>query len=264
MNVADGEDMKFASLLFAGLLLAAATPALAQTPSPGADHIAAAQAAAQAGDKPEAFRQMELAAKAGNVLIAYFLGRAYEQGGDVAKDNAKALAYYQQAADGGHLDAEYRIGLRYLNGQGLPRDRDRGVDYLFRADNHGSLPANQELTRIAEAEGRKLVCAKAAIARLGYGPARTSTAMLGKANQFVRASGSGGDLVELYGPDPDASYGPALYSAVRLRIQGYGRTVEKRVAGGQSSVTFQEYEDLGAPSAQGDKDAAAIKAECGL
>lgn len=260
--------MKFARLFTAlagsGLLLAAAASAPAQTSGPGAEHIAAAQAAAKAGDKPEALWQMELAAKAGNAWAAYFLARVYEQGDGVPKDEAKALAFMQQAAEAGHLDAEYRIGLRYLNGQGLPHDRDRGVDYLFRADNHGSLPANQELTRIAEAEGKKLACAKTAIARLGYGPARTSTAMFGKANQFVRASGSGGDLVELYGPDPDASYGPALYSAVRLRIQGYGRTVEKRVAGGQSSVTFQEYEDLRAPSAQGDKDAAAIKAECGL
>ncbi|MDG2531181.1 tetratricopeptide repeat protein [Caulobacter endophyticus] len=254
--------MKFAPLLTALVLVAA--PALAQEQTPGAGYIAAAQEAAKAGNKDEAFRQMELAAKAGNVLVAYFLARAYESGGDVAKDEVKALAYLRQAADGGHMDAEYRLGVRYLNGQGLAADRDKGVDYLVRADRHGSMPAFNELARIAKAEDDKLVCAKAAIERLGYERAKTTMAMFGKANEYVRAAGSGGDFVALYGPDDSGMIAATRYRAVRLKIDGYSVARPKQVSGGASSVTFYEYEGRGAPSAQGAKDAEFVNKACGL
>ncbi|AYV46105.1 hypothetical protein CFHF_16410 [Caulobacter flavus] len=255
--------MKFAALLAAGALLVAA-PALAQEAAPGAQYVAAAQEAAKAGNKEEAFRQMELAAKAGNVMVAYFLGRAYEQGGDVPKDEARALAYFKQAADGGHMDAEYRIGMRHLSGEGLPRDRDKAIDYLVGADRHGSMRANAELSKIAQAEDQKLVCAKEAIARLGYERARTTTAMFADANEFVRPAGSGGDFVSLYGPDDGSMMAASRYRAVRLRVEGYRAVREQKVSGGSASVTFYEYEGRGDPSAQGAKDAEFVRKACGL
>lgn len=254
--------MKFATLLVAAAV--AATPALAQEETPGAQYIAAAQEAAKAGNKDEAFRQMDLAAKAGNVLVAYFLARAYESGGDVPKDDGRSLAYLRQAADGGHMDAEYRLGLRYLNGQGLPADRDEAVDYLVRADRHGSMPAFNELARIAKTEDQKLACAKEAIERLGYERAKTTTAMFGKANEYVRAAGSGGDFVALYGPDDGGMIAATRYRAVRLKIDGYSVARPKQVSGGASSVTFYEYEGRGAPSAQGAKDGEFVRKACGL
>ncbi|WP_158278067.1 tetratricopeptide repeat protein [Caulobacter endophyticus] len=256
--------MKFAALFAAGALLAAAPVARAQEPTPGAQYIAAAQEAAKAGNKDEAFRQMELAAKAGNVLVAYFLGRAYEQGGDVPQDETKALAYYSQAAKGGHMDAEYRLGMRHLKGEGLPRDREKAIDYLVSADRHGSMQADAELRTIAQAEDQKLSCAKDAVARLGYERARTTTAMFADANEFVRSTGRGGDFVSVYGPTDGSLLPTSRYRAVRLLVEGYRTVREQKVSGGSSSVTFYEYEDRGDPSAQGAKDAEFVRKACGL
>lgn len=155
------------------LLMAAATPAEAQSVKDGITKWQSGDAAGAAGI------WAKLAAK-GDADAAFNLGQAYRLGKGVPLDLAKAQSYFEQAARKGHLDGQVTLGLllfqngnqvsamRWLkaaaargepramlvvgtamyNGDGLPRDPVTGYAYVSRAAALGLAPAKSTLAEL--------------------------------------------------------------------------------------------------------------------
>jgi uncharacterized protein len=62
------------------------------------------------------------AAKRGDPVAEFFLGRAYFQGKDVAQDYGKAAELFRKAAEQGNAQAQNDLGVMFENGFGVERD----------------------------------------------------------------------------------------------------------------------------------------------
>ena len=73
------------------------------------------------------------------------LGRMYQKGQDVNRDDREALRWFQQAGEQGLAEAQYRAGLNYYRGEGAERDYDKARQWFARAAQQGYAAAQAQL-----------------------------------------------------------------------------------------------------------------------
>jgi TPR repeat protein len=72
---------------------------------------------------------MREAAKNGQALAQYQLGRHYTQKGDYVR----AYNWFKKASDQGYVKALYMVGLCYSLGRGVPQNQDVAQEWFARA-----------------------------------------------------------------------------------------------------------------------------------
>ena len=85
----------------------------------------------------EALKWYRKAAEVGYAQAQYALGRLYEEGKGVEKDEEEALDWYSRAADGGWARAMYRIGVCYEEGKVVRRDKAEALKWYRKAAEAG-------------------------------------------------------------------------------------------------------------------------------
>jgi TPR repeat protein len=88
-----------------------------------APSVAVVQLAAQqtkADQKP--IEEVKAKAEAGNAGSQVELGRRYEQGKGVAKDQAEAVKWFRKAAEQNFAKAQFNLGVCYAHGEGVAKD----------------------------------------------------------------------------------------------------------------------------------------------
>lgn len=91
-----------------------------------------------------------LADKEQNADARYQLGRMYEQGAGVPKDELKAMQIYQQAAQEGSGPAALKIGNAYYTGQGVEKDYKKAFQWYQKAAEKNNYPAQYNIGLMLE------------------------------------------------------------------------------------------------------------------
>ena len=86
-----------------------------------------------------------LASKEENVEALYHLGRMYENGYGVEKDEEKALEFYQQAADKENDKAALKIGNAYYTGKGRGKDYQEAFKWYTASAQKGNYSAQYNI-----------------------------------------------------------------------------------------------------------------------
>ena len=96
--------------------------------------------AASHGDYGTALRLLNPLAAEGNAEAQAVLGKMYETGQGVAKNDAEAAIWYRKAADQGDARAQYNLGIMYDFGQGVPQSSAEAAKWYRKAadQNHTS------------------------------------------------------------------------------------------------------------------------------
>lgn len=95
----------------------------------------------------EALRE---AASTGDAAAQYRLGRMYETGRRMARNEAAAVMWYHRAADRGHAEAQFRLGLMYASGRGVHRDPAKAAKWFRSAADQGVSAAARHLRRLTK------------------------------------------------------------------------------------------------------------------
>ena len=88
-----------------------------------ASSVAVVQLAAQqtkAGQKP--IEEVKAKAEAGDAESQVELGRRYDEGEGVAKDQVEAVKWFRKAAEQNYADAQYNLAICYERGDGVAED----------------------------------------------------------------------------------------------------------------------------------------------
>jgi uncharacterized protein len=131
-------------------------PAGAPVAVPAADAAtkATAIAAYDAKNYREALRLFQPLAEKGDAEAQYYVGRMYEKGQGVSKDQEQVVKWYTLAAQNGHAGAQYRLAVGHAYGfAGLERDEQEAGMWLQRSAEGGHKKAQKYLGR-AYADGR--------------------------------------------------------------------------------------------------------------
>ena len=137
-----------ASLFMATALFGA--PSHAETMPPNSQALMAYQAK----NFREAMRIYRPLAEKGDAEAQYYVGRMYEKGEGVRKDEREVVKWYHRSAEGGYAAAQYRLAVGYAFGlAGLSRNQDEAAKWLHKAAEGGHKKAQRYLGR-AYAEGR--------------------------------------------------------------------------------------------------------------
>jgi uncharacterized protein len=90
------------------------------------------------------------AIKSGASPVAWYgLGRLYEQGRGVSRDNARALELLMKAAKQEYVLALYRLGEKYRDGDGVQQDNTSAYTWFALAARYGSEDGKSEQAGIA-------------------------------------------------------------------------------------------------------------------
>jgi hypothetical protein len=85
------------------------------------------------------------AAERGDAVAQINLGRCYEYGSSVLKDEAKAAEWYAKAAEQGIATAQNNLGLCYANGRGVLKDEAKAAEWYAKAAAQGMATAQNNL-----------------------------------------------------------------------------------------------------------------------
>jgi TPR repeat protein len=94
---------------------------------------------------------LKRAAEQGEPSAQYYLGRLYQEGKTLGKDQAEAERWIASAAAQGLAEAQNRMGSMYENGVGVAKDERRGLEYYQKAARTGLAKAQFNLALIYEA-----------------------------------------------------------------------------------------------------------------
>ena len=104
-------------------------------------------------DELEAARWYRKAADAGNVKGMGYLGAMYEEGRGVGKDELEAVRWYRKAADAGSEGDSGFLGWAYMTGLGgLELDREKGMRLLRTEAARGSGWSAMKLKQLGVAD----------------------------------------------------------------------------------------------------------------
>ncbi len=93
----------------------------------------------------EAMRWYRKAAEQNHAEAQYALGRCYEMGEGVVKDQAEAVKWYRKAAEQGDADAQYRLGMCYQDGRGVVKDEAKAEKWQDKARDQWRKSAEDRL-----------------------------------------------------------------------------------------------------------------------
>ena len=88
----------------------------------------------------KAFPKLKAAADKGHKKAQYHVGRCYDKGYAVAKNDAVAVSWYRKSASQGYAKAQYQLAKCYLNGEGVAKDEAKAKAWLNKAvkdEKHG-------------------------------------------------------------------------------------------------------------------------------
>jgi TPR repeat protein len=91
------------------------------------------------------FRRTQQKAAEGDSTAQYTLGRMYDLGKGVSKDDSKAFEWYEKAALQGHVVSTYNLGALYYNGQGVTQDYSKAFVWFEKAALLGKADAQSIL-----------------------------------------------------------------------------------------------------------------------
>jgi len=95
------------------------------------------------------------AADQGNPTAQNNLGIMYRTGSGVEKSKEEAVNWYRRAALQGHASAMFNLGTAYYNGDGVPSSEYRAYDWFLLAQEAGSSSAPDAVKRTADEIGQK-------------------------------------------------------------------------------------------------------------
>ena len=84
-------------------------------------------------------------AKQGDADAQNEVGRYYQNGIGVAKDDAEAVSWYRKAADQGHANAQDNLGWMYQNGLGVEQNYIEAVSWYRKAADQGHANAQNNM-----------------------------------------------------------------------------------------------------------------------
>lgn len=93
----------------------------------------------------EAFPRLKAAAEKGHKKAQYRLGRCYDKGRGVEKNDAKAFEWYSKSAAQDYAKAQYQVGKCYKDGEGTKKDRKKAVEYFKKAALQENADAQYQL-----------------------------------------------------------------------------------------------------------------------
>ena len=97
------------------------------------------------GDYESAFNMFKQAAEHGNAEAQYNLGKMYQWGRGVERDDAEATRWYRKAADQGHANAQDNLGWMYQNGLGVEQNYIEAVSWYRKAADQGHANAQNNM-----------------------------------------------------------------------------------------------------------------------
>ncbi|MBP5340720.1 MAG: sel1 repeat family protein [Prevotella sp.] len=77
--------------------------------------------------------KLQTAAEKGHKKAQYRLGRCYDKGHGVEKNDEKAYEWYLKSAKQGSAKAQYQVGKCLKNGTGVEKDRKKAVEWFVKA-----------------------------------------------------------------------------------------------------------------------------------
>ena len=80
---------------------------------------------------------MQPLAQHGNAVAQNWLGRMYQQGLGVLKNENEAVRFYRQAAAQGYAAAQSNLASMYAEGRGVPKDENEAVRLYRQAAAQG-------------------------------------------------------------------------------------------------------------------------------
>ena len=92
-----------------------------------------ASAKLDAGDGAEGVKLMRQAAERGLPIAQYRMGKIYEDGVLVTKDENAARRWTERAANGGNRRAMHNLAMLYAEGQGVPQNYDKAAKWFQQA-----------------------------------------------------------------------------------------------------------------------------------
>ncbi len=92
-----------------------------------------ASAKLDAGDGKEGVKLMRQAAERGLPIAQYRMGKIYEDGILVPKDEAAARRWTERAANGGNRRAMHNLAMLYAEGQGVPQSYEKAAKWFQQA-----------------------------------------------------------------------------------------------------------------------------------
>ena len=95
-----------------------------------------------------ALTKLRALAEKGDAKAQNNLGRMYDEGLGVPKDEDEAVKWYREAADQGHADAQNSLGVMYRTGLGVPKDEVEGVKWYRKAADQGYAAAQYNLGKM--------------------------------------------------------------------------------------------------------------------
>lgn len=101
----------------------------------------------EAKDYVNAVQNFQKAADMGFAKAQYHLGRCYEKGHGVSKNDKTAVRYYQLAANQGHAKAQYQLGRAYDKGDGVPENDVTAFNWYSKSAAQGNAKAQYQLGR---------------------------------------------------------------------------------------------------------------------
>ena len=104
------------------------------------------------GDYATALREWRSLAEQGHARAQFYLGRMYERGQAVPKDDTEAVKWFRLAAQGlrslaeqGHAEAQNELGLMYYSGRVVPQDDAEAAKWFRLAAEQGYARAQVDL-----------------------------------------------------------------------------------------------------------------------
>jgi uncharacterized protein len=101
--------------------------------------------AVKTGDYATVMRLWLPLAEQGQAWAQLNLGRMYDSGQGVLRDDGTAATWYRKAADQGNAKAQSNLGLMYLTGRGVPQDFAEAVKWYGKAADQGDAAAQYNL-----------------------------------------------------------------------------------------------------------------------
>lgn len=107
-----------------------------------------ASSATWASDSSNDFVKLKQQAEQGDARAQYVMGRLFEKGQQVEKDQAEAIRWYFLSAEQGFAAAQFTLGLFYKYGEdGLEQDDEQSLKWYLLAAEQGNKHAQMEVAR---------------------------------------------------------------------------------------------------------------------
>ncbi len=89
--------------------------------------------------------KLKAAAEKGHKKAQYRLGRCYEKGRGVSKDETAAFQWYTKSAAQDYAKGQYALGNCYKEGLGTAKDHKKAFEYFTKAAQHDNADAQYQL-----------------------------------------------------------------------------------------------------------------------